>query len=164
MLIRRGVLVGAALVLLVAACVHRSSIVWQNPTNPAADSARDLYDCDLTAKEVIAAQYPGNSVAQGLYHRKELERCMESRGWRKMDANLLPNRSAATGDSIHFNPPVCYNQGVVVSCPPARTQRQIRHDEKVRRDSIAEADSIRGVMQHDSATSQIRPEPLLGGR
>jgi hypothetical protein len=59
--------------LLTAAC---GSVEWVNPTNPAADYARDYNSC-----ESDATQDPKLQRGNKFLLDKSIERCMAKKGW-----------------------------------------------------------------------------------
>lgn len=66
---------------LTAGCVRRPPVLYTHPTKPPGAFEAEKYECEVKARQIIAAQYPGNAVALGLYLNKETRRCLEAHGW-----------------------------------------------------------------------------------
>jgi len=68
-------------VALTFGCVHRPPVLYVHPAEPTRSFDADKYECEVKARQILAAQYPGNYIAVGLYLNKEIRRCLEAHGW-----------------------------------------------------------------------------------
>jgi hypothetical protein len=69
------------LTVLTLACVRRPPVLYTHPSKAPASFEADKYECEVKARQILAAQYPGNALALGLYLNKEIRRCLEAHGW-----------------------------------------------------------------------------------
>ena len=69
------------LVTALVGCVRRPPVLWSHPTKPPASFEADKYECEVKARQILAAKYPGSTLAAAMELNKEIARCLEAHGW-----------------------------------------------------------------------------------
>lgn len=65
----------------VAGCVRQPPVLYSHPSKAPTSFEADKYECEVKARQILAAKYPGSTLAAALELNKEIRRCLEAHGW-----------------------------------------------------------------------------------
>ena len=78
---KRTFLILSLCVASLVGCVRRPPVLYTHPSKPPASFEADKYECEVKARQILAAKYPGSTLAAALELNKEIARCLEAHGW-----------------------------------------------------------------------------------
>ena len=78
---RTSFVILSLLVASAVGCIHRPPVLYSHPQKPPAAFEADKYECEVKARQILAAKYPGSTLAAALELNKEIARCLEAHGW-----------------------------------------------------------------------------------